>query len=844
MVPEKKKKKTFSCEKKKKKKKKKMSSALFRATKQGNINEVKKGLKSGKCSVSDVDESSRTVLHVAVSENHLELAKLLVTRYKCALEARDKNGWRPLHCAAHAGNFECVEYLLDAQCHVGALTSSKASALHYFFRNGPRQDKVFYEKLCHRLIASDSSPDVNLRNVNGETALHMAVVNGQPVAVQLLLKYSALPDIPTDNGDTPLNLAVRANQIDIAVALLGVGASPDVAGPQGTARQMAISGGNQPLMHLFMGAGTSQQPMGMPMSMGGAGGQPPPPQYGMAPPPLASWPSMVADGGIGQLHAAGAPTPAGSDLYQAFLDTERGCAELKTIESRARDGQYLTYAPNPREKRKGDDDAALISAEPIVHVKEYQVHPALRPDAGPRQVQARTTSLAEISLKSFQSPMNMNNYATFAAPGAPTPRPTFQGGAGQPPLWASMPTMAVPPPQQQQSFQPPQRQAVAAAPPIKQWGSAAPAPDPLVAEMEAKAAEAKAAVAAAAAEEERLRNEMGRRDREAREAEEQRREQDKKDAEERERRIAERAEREREAAAAAAAAQRERDEAAATARRELDEAVADAAAAAAAAATPALTEQDELDMILAAEDAKAASAYDSESESESESESSDDDGMDAAERRRAQATQTVVMTGPPLLTSPPPADGSDESSDESSDASSGDDDDSDDDDEEDVRAAAAAASTDSGDQVDAEIERYTKQLTEMISWLTNELDKTRVKTSRQLSDALRDQAQPFLDKYGRRHDLPNAVALVERLHAVLKRYDVEIEGAVERLGLEPFLKSKATAYKTVGRGRRGRAMVESDSDSESSDCTSDYSSDDGGGGDLSNFGMGVSMNDI
>ena len=140
----------------------------------------------------------------------------------------------------------------------------------------------------------------------------------------------------------------------------------------------------------------------------------------------------------------------------------------------------------------------------------------------------------------------------------------------------------------------------------------------------------------------------------------------------------------------------------------------------------------------------------------------------------------------------------------------------------------------------AEVARFDRQLSELINWLGLELAKRRVNTARQLSDALREQAKPFLDKFGRRQDLPQAGALVMKLHEILKRYDIEIEGAEERLGLEPFLKGRGSYAETMGPNTRRREVY---SDSESDSASESYNSS-GSEGNQDYGYSGLGYNDI
>ncbi|XP_037328542.2 ankyrin-2 isoform X1 [Pungitius pungitius] len=114
------------------------------------------------------------------------------------------------------------------------------------------------------LLQSGASPDV--RNIRGETALHMAARAGQMEVVrcllrngalvdaiaredqtplhissrlgktdivQLLLQHMAHPDASTTNGYTPLHISAREGQVETAAVLLEAGASHSLATKKG-----------------------------------------------------------------------------------------------------------------------------------------------------------------------------------------------------------------------------------------------------------------------------------------------------------------------------------------------------------------------------------------------------------------------------------------------------------------------------------------------------------------------------------------------------------------------------------------------------------------------------------
>ncbi|XP_061569232.1 ankyrin-2 isoform X1 [Cololabis saira] len=81
------------------------------------------------------------------------------------------------------------------------------------------------------LLQNGASPDV--RNIRGETALHMAARAGQMEVVRCLLRNGALVDAMAREDQTPLHIASRLGKTDIVQLLLQHMAHPDAATTNG-----------------------------------------------------------------------------------------------------------------------------------------------------------------------------------------------------------------------------------------------------------------------------------------------------------------------------------------------------------------------------------------------------------------------------------------------------------------------------------------------------------------------------------------------------------------------------------------------------------------------------------
>ena len=131
------------------------------------------------------------------------------------IEAKDRNGRRPLHQAAYKNVPEIAKLLIDAGAEVNAKGENGETPLHMAARwNAVAVAKMLIEK----------GADVKAERDDGETPLFWAMENNTAEIVKLLIEKGADVNAKAEHGYTPLHWAARWNAVEIAKLLIDRGA--------------------------------------------------------------------------------------------------------------------------------------------------------------------------------------------------------------------------------------------------------------------------------------------------------------------------------------------------------------------------------------------------------------------------------------------------------------------------------------------------------------------------------------------------------------------------------------------------------------------------------------------
>ncbi|OHW99857.1 ankyrin repeat protein [Colletotrichum incanum] len=164
----------------------------------------------------DADVNARnllewTPLHYACRHNDTQLVQSLL-REGGEVNAQGRDGVAPLHCAAMEGLRDVVSFLIEAGATIDILdTSGNTPLLWAAFRG--HEDVVSY-------LWKDASK--RLRDKNGRTALHLAVLGGhKEVVIWVALEMETDKNARERHGRTPLHLASTSGYESIVKLLAG-----------------------------------------------------------------------------------------------------------------------------------------------------------------------------------------------------------------------------------------------------------------------------------------------------------------------------------------------------------------------------------------------------------------------------------------------------------------------------------------------------------------------------------------------------------------------------------------------------------------------------------------------
>ncbi|XP_052027247.1 LOW QUALITY PROTEIN: B-cell lymphoma 3 protein [Apodemus sylvaticus] len=202
-----------------------------------------------------VDEDGDTPLHIAVVQNNMAAVYRILSLFKLGsreLDVHNNLRQTPLHLAVITTLPDIVQLLVTAGASPMALDRHGQTAVHLACEH--RSPSCLQALLDN---ATPGSVDLEARNYEGLTALHVAVNTGCQEAVLLLLERGADIDaVDIKSGRSPLIHAVENNSLNMVQLLLLHGANVNAQMYSGSSALHSASGrGLLPLVRTLVRSG-------------------------------------------------------------------------------------------------------------------------------------------------------------------------------------------------------------------------------------------------------------------------------------------------------------------------------------------------------------------------------------------------------------------------------------------------------------------------------------------------------------------------------------------------------------------------------------------------------------
>lgn len=196
--------------------------AIHEACRQGATTQVESLLSANPKLASLRDDDDRLPLHWAVCYNHLPIVQVLVQTKSFDPDATDASGWTSLMMACSRKEADAIVHLLiEKDADVNAKNTNGQTALHLCASKNNLE-------LARTLLAQKPPASARVRDKRGQLALHRAAAVGSVPMIKELLGTGRSPINATDvDGMTALHHAVAEGHGDAALLLLTSGAEFD-----------------------------------------------------------------------------------------------------------------------------------------------------------------------------------------------------------------------------------------------------------------------------------------------------------------------------------------------------------------------------------------------------------------------------------------------------------------------------------------------------------------------------------------------------------------------------------------------------------------------------------------
>lgn len=215
---------------------------LLEAAARNDVDEVRRLLMLG-VSPDSTNEDGLTALHQCCIDDSEEMMKLLID-FGANVNAKDSEQWTPLHAAATCGHIHLVRYLISRAADLLAVNADgnmpydiceDEPTLDYIesemAKRGITQEMIDETRAANEVMMlsdlrnlNDAGGDLEFRDEQGATPLHIAAANGYVSVVEFLLDQHVSTDVCDNDQWQPIHAAACWGHPDVLEMLVQAGA--------------------------------------------------------------------------------------------------------------------------------------------------------------------------------------------------------------------------------------------------------------------------------------------------------------------------------------------------------------------------------------------------------------------------------------------------------------------------------------------------------------------------------------------------------------------------------------------------------------------------------------------
>ncbi len=192
--------------------------------------------------------NGKTPLYIAIENNQLDIVECLINKIKVRLDQTDKRGNTPFHRAVIRDNEQLVNLFLqkiNSDPDICFITNNKGltpielafkknknckkllsqfatDSSHTFLHLAANKGYIEFIEMLARYKVLESL--IGKNDSEGNTALHIAVISGNPKCAEYLIQHGEKINQKNDQGKTPLMLAAEKGDLEMVSKLIELGA--------------------------------------------------------------------------------------------------------------------------------------------------------------------------------------------------------------------------------------------------------------------------------------------------------------------------------------------------------------------------------------------------------------------------------------------------------------------------------------------------------------------------------------------------------------------------------------------------------------------------------------------